>query len=224
MFCSLFRYFSNKKRKNTLKELLIEIDNFRKSDTDMPNIVIFDYILSKLILFTNSNIGFISKLDKDKNDKDICICIAVTNIAWNQETLDLFIRHMQGDPMFFNRFGYLNTYSICENKPIIVNDIQEEIETKRPILCPYKHPKLKRFMSLPITDNNNIPIGNIGFANKIEPYKDEDIICLKLATDYLRHFLLDKKLCPPYIEIIKTFEKNKHLGHIIEDKEKEDTD
>jgi hypothetical protein len=212
----MFQFLQNFRKKQILKTLLIEIDKFIKSDSDMPNIVKFDYILSKLILFTKSNSGFICKLDKDKNGKDIGICIAVTNIAWNQETLDLFIRHMQGDPMIFNRFGYLNTLSLCKNESIIVNDIQNEIETKRPLLCPCKHPQLKRFMSLPITDHNNIAIGSIAFANKIEPYSNEDTDSLKLATKYLTDLLLDEKLCPPYIEIRKDFEKKQHLGNIVE--------
>jgi signal transduction histidine kinase len=133
--------------------------------------------MAEILSLTQSQFGFISELFSDADGKPYLKTHAISNIAWNEETLKFYNENVSLGLEFHNMntlFGAV----ITTGQPVISND---PINDPRSAGLPKGHPPLESFLGLPFYSGKKI-IGMVGIANRPNGY-DEKII------DYLQPFL-----------------------------------
>jgi PAS domain S-box-containing protein len=128
---------------------------------------LFGQILNGLLTLTNSEYGFIGEILHTGAGEPYLKTHAITDIAWNQETRDLYDR-LAPNLEFFNLrtlFGAV----ITGGKPLISND--PSADPRRGGL-PSGHPPLYAFMGLPLYAGDEL-VGMAGVANRPGGYQDE---------------------------------------------------
>ena len=135
----------------------------------------FAEVLAQLLSITNSAYGFIGEV-LHRDGKPYLKTHAITNIAWNEETRQLYDR-LAPNFEFFN----LNTLFgnvLTTGEYVIANDPQTD--TRRGGL-PKDHPALNAFLGIPIYHGIEF-LGMAGVANRAEGYDSH-------LVDYLQPLL-----------------------------------
>ena len=138
----------------------------------------FDRLLENLLSITQSEYGFIGEVLLTPEGKPYLKTQAITNIAWNQETRDLYER-LAPNLEFFN----LNTLFgkvITTGQPVVANDPMND---PRRGGLPKGHPPMHAFLGLPFYRGDRL-VGMVGIANRPEGYDAQLINYLQplLAT------------------------------------------
>lgn len=130
---------------------------------------IFNNLLQSLLSITQSEYGFVGEILHTPEGKPYLKTQAITNIAWNQETRELYERFAP-NLEFFN----LNTLFgkvISTGQPVVANDPMNDPRSGG---LPIGHPPIHGFLGLPFYRGNQL-IGMVGMANRPEGY-DEQLI------------------------------------------------
>jgi hypothetical protein len=89
----------------------------------------------------------------------------------------------------FKSISFLNRYSLIENKEIIVNDIERDVE--RPLILPSEHPNIETFISIPICNDKGFAIGSIALANTLlSQYTQEHLDIMKVTDREMKKLKL----------------------------------
>jgi GAF domain-containing protein len=148
----------------------------------------FENLLKNFLALTHSAYGFLGEILHTPEGKPYLKTQAITNIAWNQETRELYERFAP-NLEFFNLktlFGAVMT----TGQPVLAND---PIKDSRGGGLPKGHPPLRAFLGLPFYYGDRL-VGMIGMANRPGGY-DEEIIA------YLQPLLVS---CGTLIEAYRT--------------------
>jgi len=172
--------------------------------TDTDPRILFDELLSNLLILTNSEYGFIGEIRYQPDNVPYLKTHAITNIAWNEETRKFYDENVATGLEFHN----LNTLFgkvITTGEPVISNAPYHD---PRRGGLPEGHPPLNAFLGLPFYQGNRL-IGMVGIANRPKGY-DEDSI------NYLQPFLA---ICANIIEAYRINKQNQQSENALRDSE-----
>ena len=129
----------------------------------------FDNLLQNLLTLTQSQYGFLGEVLHTKDGQAYLKTQAISNVAWNQETRQLFERSAP-NLEFFNLQTLFGSV-ITTGKPVVSND---PFNDPRAGGVPKGHPSLDAFLGLPFHYGERL-VGMAGIANRPGGY-DEDVI------------------------------------------------
>ena len=138
---------------------------------------VFEGLLDDLLRITASEYGFIGEIFYNDDRSPYLKTRAISNIAWNDETRELYEKKSPSGMDFFNLetlFGQV----ISSGEPVIANSPGED---PRRGGLPEGHPAIKSFLGIPFYLRDE-QIGMVGIANRRGGY-DVDLI------DFLEPFL-----------------------------------
>ena len=153
-------------RENHLQSRLIELSRSFLEGTDMDKT--YQIMLDLFLYATGSEFGFVGHVNQDSPDSEKYVLVgAITNIAWDQATSDLY----RPSGMVFRGLNTLWGRVITTQKPVISNNPLTDPRSKG---LPPGHPPLTSFLGIPFMAGNNI-VGMIGLANNPDGY-DERLV------------------------------------------------
>ena len=126
--------------------------------------------LSNIIELTNSEYGFIGRIEHDADDQPYLISYAVTNIAWNEWSRDVYEEFKDGGLEFHN-LETLFGVTLSTGEMVIANDAPHD--SRRGGL-PEGHPALNHYIGIPFVNQDGV-VGMAGLANRSGGY-DEALV------------------------------------------------
>ena len=124
-----------------------------------PPYEIFTELNSSFIRATGSDYGFIGRVFRNQ-DGPYLKTLALSNIAWNDETRKLYAENAESG-MVFDNINTIFGRVLITGKLYIANDAPNDPYAAG---TPMGHPELDRFLGIPIV-RNDVLIGMIGLAN-----------------------------------------------------------
>ncbi len=138
---------------------------------------VFDSLLNELLAITGSEYGFIGRILYTEDDVPYLKTFALSNIAWNEETLEFYEQNAPSG-MEFRNLDSLFGEVIKTGQYVFANDPASD-----PRACgrPEGHPPLNAFMGIPFVIGGEL-IGMAGMANRPEGYDERLRDMLKPLT------------------------------------------
>ncbi len=130
--------------------------------------VAFDSLLKHLLRLTGSEYGFIGEVHFDESNLPWLQTYAMSNIAWDKATRDLYEQY-NSQGFEFRNLNTLFGVALTTAEPVIANDAPNDPRSGG---LPEGHPALRRFLGLPILRDNRL-LGLIGLANRSEHYSSD---------------------------------------------------
>ena len=128
----------------------------------------FNLALTAFIRLTESEYGFIGEVLKDDQGKSYLKTFAISNIAWNAETREMY--RSNGPAGFeFRNLDNLFGEVIKSNGPVVANNPAQDPRSGG---LPEGHPPLRSFLGLPFMGIDGI-LGVLGVANRPMGYSEE---------------------------------------------------
>ncbi len=173
------RLFAEKtlKERNELLDALTSAQSLYISDTDPK--IIFDNLLSTVLSLTQSQYGFIGEVLRDDEGNPYLRTHAITNIAWDETTRQLYEKHV-ATGMEFRNLDTLFGAVMKTGEAVIANDPAND---PRRGGLPKGHPPLDAFLGVPLYRGSEM-IGVVGIANRPRGYNERVVELLQplLAT------------------------------------------
>ncbi|WP_421869522.1 GAF domain-containing protein [Motiliproteus sp.] len=138
---------------------------------------LFNGLLEDLLRLTNSEYGFIGEVFYDRQQLPYIQNYATTNIAWSDETKQLYQDTLEKG-MVFKKLNSLYGEVLKTAQPVIANNPADD---PRAGGIPKGHPPLNSFLGLPFYTNGQLQ-GVVGIANRVNGY-DQQLV------DFLAPFL-----------------------------------
>jgi len=161
-----------KQSKDVLRNLMRLNEDFIRSIDNKREV--FNRMLNYILEVTESEYGFIGEV-LNNDHQPYLKTYAITNIAWNDETHELYEKHAaQG--MEFHNLNTLFGHTLRTGEQVISNDPAND---PRRGGLPKGHPELKHYLGVPIKDSNGDLIGMIGISNKVNGYSENDVFALQ---------------------------------------------
>lgn len=129
---------------------------------------VFDGMLEALLNLTASEYGFIGEVFHDDDGSPFLKTHAITNIAWNEETQQLYDENIE-QGLEFRNLNTLFGSVITTGSVVIANDPAND---RRRGGVPKGHPPLNTFLGLPFYHRDTL-IGMVGIANREEGYEQD---------------------------------------------------
>ena len=149
-------------------QLLQAMSQIQQSYLNNPkNTQFFDGILHHLLQLTDSEYGFIGRILIDHNDQKYLRTYALTDISWNQETQDLYLKNI-GKGMKFQNLNTLFGAVILTGEHVISNHPESDPRSGG---LPPGHPPMKCFLGVPLYYQSHL-IGMAGVANTPKGYHE----------------------------------------------------
>ena len=128
----------------------------------------FETLLSRILEVSASQFGFVGEIQQDEHGAPFLRTFAISNIAWDTETLAFYAAHAaQG--LEFRNLDTLFGQVIRSGEPLISNDPPHNPHSGG---LPPGHPPLLAFAGLPIKANGEM-LGMLGLANRAGGYSTE---------------------------------------------------
>lgn len=151
----------------------------------------WDSALTSLIALSDSEYGFIGRIEtSEETGAPYLLSLAVTNIAWNEWSRNLYDEFAAAGLQFHNLQSLFGV-TVASGEMVIANDAPND--PRRGGLPP-GHPPLLRYMGLPIFDGADL-VGMVGLSNRPGGYADDvavmlgpvlSVIAQQLERDRLR--------------------------------------
>ena len=129
---------------------------------------VFDGMLEALLHLTASEYGFIGEVFHDDDGSPFLKTHAITNIAWNQETQQLYDENIE-QGLEFRNLNTLFGSVMTTGSVVIANDPAND---RRRGGVPKGHPPLNSFLGLPFYHRDTL-IGMVGIANREQGYEQD---------------------------------------------------
>ena len=142
------------------------------SDSDSG--ILFDTLLLEIIKITASSYGYVASLARDEEGVPCIQALAISNIAWDEETKRFYDENAPKEMRFYN-FNNLHGAAIINRAPLITNDPSNHPQSGG---LPPGHPPLDAFLGLPLMRGKEV-IGTIGLANRPGGYHEKIVIQLQ---------------------------------------------
>ena len=140
---------------------------------------LFEQLLGDLIALTESEYGYIAETLTDDHGAPYLQTWAVTSIAWNSETRQLYEdRVVSGRGLEFRNLNTLFGWGLRNREVVMTNDAAAD---PRAGGVPPGHAPLRAYLGIPIVRGGEL-VGQLGVANRVGGYDDD------LVT-YLRPFV-----------------------------------
>jgi PAS domain S-box-containing protein len=166
------------KERNELLDALTRAQSLYISETDPQ--IIFDSLLSTVLSLTRSEYGFIGEILNDREGNPYLKMQAITNIAWDEETRELYKKYASSG-LEFRKLDNLFGAVVRTGEAVISNDPANDPRREG---LPNGHPPLNSFLGLPLHRGSDL-IGMIGIANRPQGYNERVIEMLQpLLTTY----------------------------------------
>lgn len=159
---------------NDLEHALKQAQSKYLTETNFD--AVFSELLGKVLALTKSEFGFVGEVFSNADGNPCLKTHALTNIAWDSETRELYNKYM-GIGMEFYNMDTLFGAVITSGKPVIANDPSSDLRSGG---TPKGHPTLNSFLGLPVHYGQQL-VGMVGMANRAEEY-DEEVV------EFLRPF------------------------------------
>jgi diguanylate cyclase (GGDEF)-like protein/PAS domain S-box-containing protein len=117
--------------------------------------------LRGIIELSDSEYGFIGRVEHDEEDRPYLISYAITNIAWNDWSRGVYQEFKDGG-LEFRNLETLFGVTLATGEMVIANDAPHD---PRKGGLPEGHPALDRYVGIPLTNENGI-VGMVGLANR----------------------------------------------------------
>jgi len=161
------------KKEKARQAMLLELYSNASNMTDKE---IYDYIIDKAVLLTDSKIGFLHKVNYNK-DYDIYLT------SWNEEAK----KFCTADYQSHYPLSKAGNWADClrEKKPIIYNDYPHS-----PNRCglPEGHNPIQRILSMPVVESGVVEL-IFGVGNKKTDYNDDDLQQIQLISNELQKII-----------------------------------
>jgi len=156
---------ANMTRQQNLLDFISTVQLNYITDSDPRSL--FEGVLKKLLEVSESEYGFIGEVLFTNDNEPYLKTHALTNIAWNEETRNLYEKHHR-DGLEFRNMDTLFGHAITQKKVVISNVPDEDSRSGG---RPYGHPPLNSFAGLPLFSGSEM-VGLIGLANREGGYDD----------------------------------------------------
>jgi len=143
----------------------------------------FDILLDDLLTLTGSRYGLIGEVYQGADGTASMRAAAVTNIAWNQETRELYAG-LESDGMVFERLDTLLGRTFSDGELVISNNVSADSRTGG---TPHGHPPITTYIGVPVYSGESL-VGMIGLANRPDGYSErfaEDLAPLSQTVGLL---------------------------------------
>ncbi len=134
----------------------------------------FNDLLEILIDFSGSQFGLIGEVKHDDASALYMSSLAISNIAWNEETREIFAKSQQTGVEFHNLNSLFGTV-ITTGQMVVANDAAHD---PRAGGLPAGHPEINTFLGVPLFKGTEL-IGLLGVANRAGGY--DPLLCRELA-------------------------------------------
>jgi PAS domain S-box-containing protein len=132
---------------------------------------IFDAALTEILRLTGSQYGYIAELRTEERGGVSQQCLAISNIAWDEETQKFYAANAPSGLVFHAMDG-LNAAAVVSGEPVFANDPPSDPRSSHRL--PTGHPALRTFLGLPLFHGREC-VGSIGLANREGGY-DEAVV------------------------------------------------
>ncbi len=177
----------------------------------------FNIILNGLIGLTKSQFGYLAEVKSAENEKTVTnneglylFCHAITDIAWDKASKDMYESH-RGKGFTFDNERTIFSKSLVDKKIIIANDFLKYIGSTP--TYPPGHAHIKSFVAIPLFFKNEL-IGQIGLANRTEPYTDELIKQIEPLMHRVTNIILFGRLMIEH-EKLQHIQTNRKAKNVI---------
>ena len=138
-------------------------------DVDRPEL--FGQMLADILELTGCEYGFIGEVLYDDDDRRYLKSWALTDIAWDEPTRQLYAESQQPDGgMVFANVNTLFGRVLTTQQPVIANDPAHD--PRRGGLPP-GHPPLHSFLGVPLMRGDDM-VGMVGIANRPGGFDEHD--------------------------------------------------
>jgi PAS domain S-box-containing protein len=151
---------------------------------------VFDTALTELLRATGSRYGFIAELRTDDHGRPYQLCLAVSNVAWDEDSRRLYAQNAALG-LEFHALDGLNAAAVATGEPVIANDPGRDVRASGRL--PQGHPALEAFLGVPLFHGREC-VGSIGLANREGGYDQELITSIVPLVD----------VCAQIIERLRT--------------------
>lgn len=121
--------------------------------------------ISRLIEITGSEFGFIGRTMMDEERKPYLLMLAVTNIAWNNWSHEVFDEYFEKG-LDFRNLDNLFGYTILTGREVLTNEPSADPRSRG---LPEGHPQLESFAGIPLSTESG-PVGMVALANRPEGF------------------------------------------------------
>ena len=161
---------SNDNRPNELKRGKFLLELYQKALL-LSDKALNDYFLDNAVTLTDSKIGFFHFISDDQK--------SIVLTAWNGEALRNCVANYDTHYPIERAGNWVDCVRL--KRPVIYNDFANSPNQKG---FPTGHVLIRRFMSIPIFENDKIKIV-FGVGNKTAPYTEDDVVQLQLIANEL---------------------------------------
>ncbi|MEO5374225.1 MAG: ATP-binding protein [Alphaproteobacteria bacterium] len=162
------RVEENLRRSHELLDCVTRLQaHFINEDDLVP---LFDRLLHDILRLTGSSFGFIAELVEDEAKGRCLVGLAISDIAWNEESRGLFRERGPGGRRFCD-LDRLYGQAVLTGEPVIANDPETHPAWRG---LPEGHPSIQAFLGVPLYRGGAM-IGAISLANRAGGY-DMDIV------------------------------------------------
>ena len=154
------------RREHQLVDTINRLQTLVISDADST--VVFDRLLIQILELSGSVYGFIGELEQDSAGVDCIRMLAISNLAWDDETRHFYDQHI---PVGMRFYGLDRIYALAavNAEPVICNDLPNHPASRG---TPHGHPPINTFLGLPLKIGERV-VGAIGLANREGGYDSE---------------------------------------------------
>ena len=135
-------------------------------------------LLDDLLALTGSEHGFVGEVHTDPDGRPYLIAHAISNLAWNELTDQLYQQAMEKG-LEFHQLDNLLGHAVATGEPVIANDPARHPASKG---LPEGHPQIRCYLGIPVYYGERI-VGCIGLANRPAGYD-------RAVLDYLGPLVL----------------------------------
>lgn len=162
----------------------------------------FDELLRDVLDLTRSEYGFIGEVLHTASGQPYLKTYAITNIAWDDETLAFYAKHApQG--MEFTNLNSLFGAALATGEPVIANDPAHD---PRRGGLPGGHPPLTAFLGLPIHLGPRM-VGLVGVANRPGGYSRQEIGFLEPLSGTIAQLIDARQAAQAHLAVESTIKQ-----------------
>ncbi|UCC97262.1 MAG: PAS domain S-box protein [Phycisphaerales bacterium] len=200
----------SKKAEEAIRRQTELLDSIRRAQTlfitgDDPKPV-FEALLDTLVEMTNSEYGFIDEVRQDESGQLYKKNLALSNIAWDDESRQLYEK-LQPSNFEFRNLNNLAGAPAVTGELVISNDPAHDPRSRG---MPKGHPPISSFMGIPMLFGGDL-VGVAGVANREGGYNEE-------IASFLETFI---STCASIIQAVRDDRQRQQISQALAESEEE---